>query len=256
MLAIGEGASYEAQEQIKNLGSQNVILNTVKPPEKSGATDTETIYIAEYGLKYKDISQIRETVPGITIVVPARAIRDYVWNLANNVECEIKGTVPWYLSMKNLQLKSGRFFADVEMQHHSNVCVLNETAAKKLFPLNTPVGKSVRLQGTYFRVIGVSKDSSAAGISNGSSAAVPGGQGSEEQESSAEMLIPLSSLLERFGDVLYKRSSGGYHAERVELHEVIIKVDDPDKVVGSANAIRHILKRNHEETDYSITVPD
>ena len=33
MLAIGEGASHEAQEQIKNLGSQNIILTSVKPPE-------------------------------------------------------------------------------------------------------------------------------------------------------------------------------------------------------------------------------
>ena len=34
MLAIGEGASFEAQEQIKNLGSQNIILRSVKPPEE------------------------------------------------------------------------------------------------------------------------------------------------------------------------------------------------------------------------------
>ena len=30
MLAIGEGASYEAQQQIKNLGSQNIILTSEK----------------------------------------------------------------------------------------------------------------------------------------------------------------------------------------------------------------------------------
>ena len=33
MLAIGEGASFEAQRQYKELGSQNVILRSVKPPE-------------------------------------------------------------------------------------------------------------------------------------------------------------------------------------------------------------------------------
>ena len=33
MLAIGEGASYEAQEQIKLLGSQNVIVRSIKPPD-------------------------------------------------------------------------------------------------------------------------------------------------------------------------------------------------------------------------------
>ena len=33
MLAIGEGASYEAQEAIKKLGSQNIIIRSLKPPE-------------------------------------------------------------------------------------------------------------------------------------------------------------------------------------------------------------------------------
>ena len=33
MLAIGEGASYEAQEAIKNLGSNNIIIRSLKPPE-------------------------------------------------------------------------------------------------------------------------------------------------------------------------------------------------------------------------------
>jgi putative ABC transport system permease protein len=33
MLAIGEGASQQAQEQIRQLGSQNVILSSVKTPE-------------------------------------------------------------------------------------------------------------------------------------------------------------------------------------------------------------------------------
>jgi hypothetical protein len=33
MLAIGEGASYEAQQAIKKLGSQNIIVRSLKPPE-------------------------------------------------------------------------------------------------------------------------------------------------------------------------------------------------------------------------------
>src|SRR5437762_9418023 len=38
MLAIGEGASHEAQEQIKNLGSQNIILRSAKPPDEEKAS--------------------------------------------------------------------------------------------------------------------------------------------------------------------------------------------------------------------------
>ena len=60
MLAIGEGASYEAQEQIKNLGSQNIILRSVKPPEEQKVSDKGSqSYVLQYGLTYTDIRRIR-----------------------------------------------------------------------------------------------------------------------------------------------------------------------------------------------------
>src|SRR5512136_150849 len=45
MLAIGEGASYEAQEQIKNLGSQNIILRSIKPPEEQKVSQQSGQYL-------------------------------------------------------------------------------------------------------------------------------------------------------------------------------------------------------------------
>src|ERR1043166_2211068 len=97
MLAIGEGASFEAQEQIKNLGSQNVILRSVKPPEEQKVTDRANQgYVLQYGVTYTDIERIRSTIPGVTVIVPSRIMRDYVWNISRRVDCEINGTVPWY----------------------------------------------------------------------------------------------------------------------------------------------------------------
>src|SRR5256885_10645905 len=65
MLAIGEGASYEAQEQIKNLGSQNIILRSVKPPEAQKISDKNNeSYVLQYGITYPDVKRIRETIPG------------------------------------------------------------------------------------------------------------------------------------------------------------------------------------------------
>src|SRR5919106_5613448 len=59
MLAIGEGASFEAQEQIKNLGSQNIILRSVKPPEEQKVSDKGAqSYVLQYGLTYADIRRI------------------------------------------------------------------------------------------------------------------------------------------------------------------------------------------------------
>src|SRR2546426_8430952 len=56
MLAIGEGASYEAQEQIKKLGSNNVLVNAEKPAEdyKANASSSGRGSAVEYGLTYPD----------------------------------------------------------------------------------------------------------------------------------------------------------------------------------------------------------
>src|SRR2546422_9302838 len=76
MLAIGEGASFEAQEQIKNLGSQNVILRSVKPPEEQKVSDrANQSYVLQYGLTYTDILRIRSTIPGVSVVVQGRIMR-------------------------------------------------------------------------------------------------------------------------------------------------------------------------------------
>src|SRR6185503_3942548 len=102
MLAIGEGASFEAQEQIKNLGSQNVILKSVKPPEEQKVSDRGSqSFVLQYGLTYKDIQRINSTIPGVTILVPSRIMHDYVWNISRRVDCDITGTVPWYPQMRN-----------------------------------------------------------------------------------------------------------------------------------------------------------
>src|SRR6266542_5710483 len=92
MLAIGEGASFEAQEQIKNLGSQNIILRSVKPPEEQKVSDKGSqSYVLQYGLTYKDVKAVRATIPGVTVVLPARNIRDYAWNISRRVDCEVVG---------------------------------------------------------------------------------------------------------------------------------------------------------------------
>src|SRR6476646_466643 len=69
MLAIGEGASFEAQEQIKNLGSQNVILRSVKPPEEQKVSEKGSQnYVLQYGITYTDMKRLKSTIPGVTIL--------------------------------------------------------------------------------------------------------------------------------------------------------------------------------------------
>src|SRR6266540_3174170 len=243
MLAIGEGASYEAQEQIKNLGSQNIILRSAKPPEEQKVSDKGSqSYVLQYGLTYSDIKRIKSTIPGVTVVVPGRIMREYVWNISRRMDCEIMGTVPWYPQMRNHKVARGRFFTDKEMDDRANVCVLGAGMVHALFPLDSPLGRDVRIGGDYYQVIGVME---------------PIGKSVEQTDVSQDntkaaadrMFLPLETAKTRYGEILRKVRSGSFEQERVQLHEITVKVETPEQVPAVADAIQEVMERNHKKKD-------
>jgi len=248
MLAIGEGASFEAQEKIKSLGSQNIILRSTKPPEEQKVTDKGSqSYVLEYGVTYTDIKRIRATIPGVTIVMPARNIREYAWNISRRVDCEVIGTVPWYPEMRNQRVASGRFFTDADMEACASVCVLGAEMVSALFPVESPLGKHVRVAGNYYTVIGVM----AAPAASTSKDEVLDANKSIAQH----LFIPLETARLRYGDVLMRRRAGSFEAERIQLHEITVKVESLEAVTQVAEAIKTLMERNHKKKDYEIVVP-
>lgn len=252
MLAVGEGASYEAQEQIRRLGSNNIIIRSVKPPEEQKAS-TDRSFFLEYGLTYKDIARLRATIPGITIVMPARVIRTYVWNVGRRVDCDVVGTVSWYPEMHNHRVAQGRFFTETELEESANVCVLGAGMNEQLFPLNLPIRRCVRIGGDYYRVLGIMEPESAHAVADAGLESLAGK--SAPQGAAYRLYIPLTAAKTRFGELLIKRRSGSFEAERVELHEAIIKVKHQQDVTETAAAIAHLLAFERKKKDYDIIVP-
>jgi len=247
MLAIGEGASYEAQQQIRSLGSNNIIIRSVKPPEPQGTSERSRS--VEYGITYEDVQRIRATIPGVTVVVPARIIRQDMWHRTRKVDGEIFGSVPWYPEMRNHNVSNGRFFTGMEAEERRNVCVLGAAMADMLFPFGGAIGKSVRVGSSYYRVVGVMEPKGDIGESGGESS------GSAARATIYNMYVPLTTARERFGETLVRRSSGSFEAETVELHEVTVKVDDLDDVVGASQIITNLLDRSHNKQDFEVVVP-
>lgn len=245
MLAVSEGASQNVQEQIRRLGSNNIILESKKPPDEEESRGGRPRAL-EYGLTYKDMRTIENVVPGVTVIVPARVIREYVRRSKHNVEAEITGTVPWYPAMRKRRVARGRFISEIDMDTRANVCVLGPAIANELFPIDDPIGKSVRVRSDYYRVVGMME---AAGTPTAASAD-PNVKGMVYQ-----LFIPLTAARDRFGETLVKRSSGSFQSEKVELHEAVIQVANIDDVVETGKIIDEILAGARKRRDYSVTVP-
>ncbi len=154
MLAIGEGASRQAQAQIARLGSTNIILKTLKPPQQT-ASDTTQQSLVQYGLTYDDAERFRDTIPNAQVVVPSKVISHKAYYRNRVLGVEVIGTVPWYPELAPVQLQRGRFLETNDMYYTLNVCVIDQDAADSLFVVDDPIGMDIKIGGDYYRIVGV-----------------------------------------------------------------------------------------------------
>ena len=253
MLAIGEGASYEAQEQIRSLGSNNIIVRSVKPPEEKSSTSQRT-WLLEYGITYADLERIRATLPGVEILVPARIMRQDVWNGGRRIDCDLYGTVPWYPEVNNHRVARGRFFTETEMNDGTYVAVLDAGVESALFPIDPAIGNTLRAGSHYYRVIGVMEPKSARITKDGASTP-PANNANGASGAPNRIYVPLNAARKQFGEILVNQQSGSFEATRVELHEATVKVARLEDVVDTAQVIADLLAANHRKTDYEVVVP-
>jgi len=244
MLAIGQGASYEAQQQIRLLGSNNIIIQSVPPPESLEASSTVT-RVNEYGLKYIDARRIRETVPDVIVTVPARKVRQTVIHGSRQFDTSLIGTVPWYAGVNNARVMKGRFFSEIDMEGRSDVCVLGRKARDKLFPIGGELGSVIRAGKLRYRVVGVLSSLNRGKLS----------ELKIEGDPDSGIYVPLTTLQGQFGETIFSRSSGSFSFERIELHELVVHVKGLEDVLPATRIIRQILKQGHKKEDYQIIVP-
>ena len=255
MLAIGEGASQEAQEAIAQLGSSNVIIETVKPPEeKTDAGKAEAV--RHYGLTYADAEAIRNTIPNIQVVVPNREIEQEARYLNRRVAIRIKGTTPWHPEIERIRLIRGRFLSSIDMHHQLAICVLDDQVARKLFAFDDPLGLDVKIQGSYYRVVGIVSQTAMPVLAGGAATSIGDSGGAQGDI----IYLPLTTARQRFGELYYSISGGSRSAEKVELQKIIVKVDAKQvlglrDMLGMRGILDALLDRLHDKKDYRIVVP-
>ncbi|HNT35581.1 MAG TPA: ABC transporter permease, partial [bacterium] len=193
---------------------------------------------------YEDAERIHATIPAIEVMVPAKVIRSDVMYRTKRVDADVYGTVPWYPQTANKKILKGRFFTQKEALDGRNVCVLTNDLVKKLFTFEDPIGSRIRIRGEYFSVIGIIDEPVVAASGN-----------SKAGNSNLNLFIPMTAARHRFGDLIMIYRAGSRSVEEVDLHKIIVKVDDVSKVMQTWEVIKDLLARFHKQQDYEIVVP-
>jgi len=255
MLAIGEGASQEAQKLIARLGSTNLIVETVEPPEERADTSDTGRRMRSYGLTYKDAESIRNSLPDVEVVVPIREIDQEARYGIRKVAIKIVGTIPWYTVVSPVHVVHGRFLSSIDLHQQQSVCVVDEQLVSGLFGFDEPLGKDIRIRGNCYRVVGVAGTPSDGGSQNGSASAIAAATGSDSG-ATGSVYLPLSTAKSRFTELSASFSGGSQSIERVQLQKITVKVKSTDQVLPMRDILDTLLTRLHKDKkDYRIVAP-
>ena len=246
LLAIGEGISEKAQQQIEDLGADNIIVRSVKPVVDSGSSTSRRLI--PYGLTRDDYQLLRQAAvfPHVRQVLPIREIRASFVHADRELEGRLVGCTPQYAQDLRLDVDQGHFITEHELAQRQNHCALAAEVAAHLFPLQNPIGQAIRIEDEYYVVVGVMKPRHATAGIGGSLAA---------QDFSSDVYIPISTLWLRIGDRVVRRSSGAIEGEIIELTQATLRVSDPEYVPATAELVGDLLRQRHAAEDVSVIVP-
>jgi len=255
MLAIGEGASQEAQAQIARLGSGNLIIKTIKPVDNSDANASKGTTLNKYGVNYDDATRFHDTLSSVDVIVPLRRINQEAIYGRNKGPVELLGTTPWYKETTEVKIIQGRFLTDLDLASRATVCVIDSDVYDNIYMFDDPIGSYLRIKKDYYYVIGVvaAQGKVSLGGSDDSANSKGGVNG--------QVYIPLTTVKERFGTLSYQHTSSGRQIEQVELEQITLKMKEHAAGITKARmlALRDVvdgmLKSTHKEKDYQIIVP-
>jgi putative ABC transport system permease protein len=158
--AIITGLDRYIQDKVNQFGPNTFFLSRI-PPTPTGRMP-EKIRIRKY-FDAKDAARLRDTCPALRSITMF-GTRAAFLGMSNQIRhgsqlvenAIVRGVDPEYADVVPLfSVETGRFISRYDDEHATAVVVLGADVADALFPSISPIGKTIRLNGRNFEVIGV-----------------------------------------------------------------------------------------------------
>jgi putative ABC transport system permease protein len=237
MLSIGAGAQQQMIAFIEQLGVRNLIV------ESREAVDSQAVQRVRKlsaGLSFRDLRVIQDNVQGLAAVsarkrfLPGRVLPKPFGEVPT-----VYGVGAAYQQIANLTVTSGRFFDDREEREAAAVAVLGQGAAATLFGVDDPVGKFVKVNEDWFRVVGVAGPQLAVQENVG---------GLPAQDRNNLIYVPTMAAVLRVED------ARSYLTD--EIDALYLATEPGTDVVATGTVVRSLLDALHRGAgDFSVIVP-
>jgi putative ABC transport system permease protein len=225
MVAIGNGATSQVEDQIAALG-QNVVLVFAGSVTSGGVR-------AGWGnagtLKPRDADAIKREIPDAIAISPEVRTSCQISYASQNWFTSIIGEGPDYFTIRNWNFTEGTSFTDQDVRSSNKVCIIGATIQFQLFEDEDPLGKILRINGVPFTIVGVLE---SRGLSV---------QGQDQDDL---VVLPYTSAMKRIMGV-------------TNLRTINIEASSPDKIEVVQDQITDLLRQKHriqEDHDDDFTI--
>ncbi|HEY3826903.1 MAG TPA: ABC transporter permease [Bryobacteraceae bacterium] len=200
-------------EQIEGVGS-NMVYASYEVGTQSSSAEVNADFI-----KRSDVVAVRQQLAG-SIVAATGIESNYDSTFINGKEERllIIGSDEYYRTVRNLAVLSGRFLDSSDVELRQKVALMTEKLAKRLFgSVEAAPGRSIKLHGLQFTVIGVFKEK--------------GNTFGQSELNSETLLIPIT-VQQYF-----------IRVERID--PFYVQVRSADDVENVTNEVKQILESRH-----------
>ena len=205
LVALGEGFQTGMKTTFENMGASALYI--------SSSTDGAVKAVRELTLDDAEALADQSVAPSIAVVSPTLSKNVSASYGNNSVTAQCTGVMPEITEIRNYTLQGGRFISDQDIKARQNVVVLGYQTALDLFGSESPLGKSLRVEGSKFQVIGtIEKMGGFAGDSY--------------------ILMPLTTM--------QSKMVGGNN-----VHQIAMNAVSPDKVDSAIAEATSILRARH-----------
>ena len=171
MLSVGNGAQISIQNEMKIMGS-NLIIVRSGVATSSGARGGHG---SQPTMKKSDGDAIQDKISAIRLAAPVLDETAQIVYGNANWSTGITGTDSRMFEIKEWKLSYGRMFSETDVKNASKVAILGQTVVNELFGDVDPLGKTIRIKGVPFQVIGVlvSRGQSGMGMDQDDAVYIP-----------------------------------------------------------------------------------
>ena len=239
MIAISAGTEKSIQEAITGLGSNLIYVQASMGAMRMGPGQQDS----GGGLVYDDAFAIADQINGVAgVVVEQTATQTVKAGDATLDSITIMGTTADFPSVRDMEIASGRYFTQDEIDRTTTLAVLGSSLAEELFGDQDPFGQTVTV-GSNIRltVVGVFEEKGMVG----------------DVDYDSRLYTPITIVLEKLSDNRFARFMG----DRVRL--IYVEVDESVGADGERTLddviyqISFLLAKRHdvtlEEPDFVIT---